>query len=60
MVIEKMVPDLLSQLESRAGDVTPEIPMVSRPRTPIASPFPQNEPVDKKREKGPKSRKGGR
>ena len=60
MVIEKMVPDLLSQLESRAGDVTPEIPMVSRPHTPIASPSPQNEPVDKKREKGPKSRKGGR
>ena len=41
MVIEKKLPDLLSLLESHAGDATPEIAVVLRPPTPILPPPPQ-------------------
>ena len=34
MVIEKMLPGLLSLLESRAGNATPKVPVVPRPPTP--------------------------
>ena len=60
MVIEKKLPDLLSLLESHAGDATPEIAVVLRPLTPILPPPPptQTEPVDKKRKRDKKGGKG--
>ena len=59
MVIEKKLPDLLSLLESHAGDATPEIAVVLRPPTPILPPPPtQTEPVDKKRKRDKKGGKG--
>ena len=60
MVIEKKLPDLLSLLESHAGDATPKIAVVMRPPTPILPPPPptQTEPVDKKRKRDTKGGKG--
>ena len=61
MVIEKKLPDLLSLLESHAGDATPEIAVVPWPPTPILPPPPpptQTEPVDKKRKRDKKGGKG--
>ena len=59
-MIEKKLPDLLSLLESHAGDATPEIAVVPRPPTPILPPPPptQTEPVDKKRKRYKKGGKG--
>ena len=59
-MIEKKLPDLLSLLESHAGDATPEIAVVPRPPTPILPPPPptQTEPVDKKRKRDKKGGKG--
>lgn len=54
-MIEKRVPDLLSLLESYAGDATPEIPLVQRPST--LAPPPQIDLVEEK--KGQENRKWG-
>lgn len=58
MVIEKRIPDLLSLLESHAGDATHEVPMVPRPLTPTPLPPTQTDLVDKKRKKDKKAGKG--
>nr|POE95958.1 hypothetical protein CFP56_47052 [Quercus suber] len=56
MVIKKRLLDLLSLLESRAGDATIEVPMVPRPLTPTPLP-PQTDPIDKNRKQGKKAGK---
>ena len=51
MVIQNKTPNLLSLLKSHVGDATPEVPIDSRPPTPIpALSFPI-EPSEKKRER---------
>lgn len=56
MAIKKSLSDLLSLLESHAGDVTPEVPVVPRPPTLAPYPPPQTIPTDKKRKRGKKAR----
>ena len=58
MVIEKKLLELLSLLESHAGDATPEIPVVPRSLTLVPPPPTQTELVDKKRKWDKKGGKG--
>lgn len=62
MVIEKRVPNLLSLIESHAGEAAPEISVVSRPPTPTPTPTPapspRIDPVDNKRKRENKARNG--
>lgn len=57
MVIEKRLPNLLSLLESHAGNATHKVPMVLRPPAPTPLP-PKTNLVDKKMKRDKKARKG--
>ena len=51
MVIQNKTPNLLSLLKSHVGDATPEVPIDSRPPTPIPALSFLIEPSEKKRER---------
>ena len=48
MVLEKIMSNLLSLLESHAGGATPEVPIMPRPPTPAPPPPSQTKTADKK------------